>query len=578
MYRVPLTEDAVVALIQGDAKRRYSKWIETYDTLDDVDAARMSEEVARLAAGPLFSIIVPLESHRDTLPARLEQSMRAQVYPRWEARPVCANDLDDWNATLRATRGDFVLVVDASTVLRRHTLLLFACEIAHAPDAALVYGDEDEIDARGHRSRHYFKPNCNEALLRSQNYLGGAVCYRRDVALELGGFEEEIDGDYAWGLSLRLTASVGRQRVRHVPFVLSHRRATQVTEVDASHRLRVARAVERRLSRAARIHKVEPVGTAASYRVRYAAPEEPPVVTVIVPTTGRLHVLRPCVDSLLNRTSYRAVELLLVVSAATALAAEERRYLSTLEHAGVRILSHASLGPYNFAETNNWAVGRARGDLLCFLNDDTEVINDDWLDALAAEVVQDRVAAAGAMLFYPNDRIQHAGVVLGVGGVAAHTYRGRRRNTSGYHDRALVAQDVSCVTAACMLVRREAFSAVGCFDARLATAFNDVDLCLRLGEHGWRIVWSPSAQLYHKESASIGRHHLGERAAQWSADYELMQSRWRDRLTSDPHYNPNLSLDGLEVWQPAFPPRTAYPWRVRVPEPDLTRSGSDERC
>jgi GT2 family glycosyltransferase len=168
------------------------------------------------------------------------------------------------------------------------------------------------------------------------------------------------------------------------------------------------------------------------------------------------------------------------------------------------------------------------------------------------------------MLFYPNGRIQHAGIVLGAGGVAAHTYKGRRRGTSGYHDRALIDQDVSCVTAACMLVRREAFADVGGFDATLAIAYNDVDLCLRLRGKGWRIVWTPSAELYHKESASIGRHDTGETRMQWLADSSLIRQRWAQQLVLDPHYSPSLSLDALQLWEPAFPPRVSYPWRQRA--------------
>jgi hypothetical protein len=165
------------------------------------------------------------------------------------------------------------------------------------------------------------------------------------------------------------------------------------------------------------------------------------------------------------------------------------------------------------------------------------------------------------MLLFPNNRIQHAGVVLGAGGVAAHTSRGRPRDSWGYHERSLIPQDVSCVTAACMVVRREAFCGMGGFDETLAVAFNDVDLCLRLRQAGWRIVWSPASRLYHKESASFGGHNLGARGTQWSRDFDLMQARWREQLLADPHYNPNLSLDGRELWEPAFPPRAAYPWR-----------------
>jgi GT2 family glycosyltransferase len=185
---------------------------------------------------------------------------------------------------------------------------------------------------------------------------------------------------------------------------------------------------------------------------------------------------------------------------------------------------------------------------------------------MVGHVLRDRVGAVGALLLYPNDRIQHAGVVLGAGGVAAHLYRSMPRGIPGYHDRAILDQDLSCVTAACMLVRREAFASVGGFDEAFAVAFNDVDFCLRLRGAGWRIVWTPGAQLYHKESSSLGRHYSAEVRDRWRSEWDLVHNRWGTELTSDPHYSPNLSLDALQLWEPAFPPRVSYPWRVRARE------------
>jgi GT2 family glycosyltransferase len=195
----------------------------------------------------------------------------------------------------------------------------------------------------------------------------------------------------------------------------------------------------------------------------------------------------------------------------------------------------------------NWAARETSSPLLCFVNDDTEVRGADWLDALVAHVSRANVAAVGAKLLFPTERIQHGGIVVGSGIVAAHAYRGDPDGTTGYHDRALVAQEVSAVTAACMLVRREAFESVGGFDEQLAIAFNDIDLCLRLRGAGWRIVWTPEATMYHKESLSLGRHDARER--EWKAECELMFERWGRPLT-DPHHNPNLSRDALRLWEP----------------------------
>jgi GT2 family glycosyltransferase len=331
-------------------------------------------------------------------------------------------------------------------------------------------------------------------------------------------------------------------------------------------RERVGRALEEWLARVGKPAQVTPVGE-SSYRTRYRLPAQPPSVSVIVPSACKLEFLRPCLEAVLNRTFYRDFEVLLVVNEIRTAVPEQRVYLDVVQASpDVRVLFYEDR-PYNLAWLNNWAVEQARGALLCFLNDDTEVINGDWLGEMVAHVLQDRVAAVGAMLIYPNGRIQHAGTVLGAGGIAAHAYKGRPWGTRGYHDRALVDQDVSCVTGACMVTRRDVFLDVGGFDEALAVAFNDVDLCLRLRAAGWRVVWTPNAELYHRESVSLGRHYSTERREEWAFEANLIRSRWGDELASDPHYSPNLSLDPLQLWEPAFPPRLSYPWLASAREP-----------
>jgi len=435
---------------------------------------------------------------------------------------------------------------------------LLAYELKRAPDALLIYGDEDEQDEGGRRVRHYFKPDWNEAMLRSQNYLGGLVCLRRSHALDVGGADEELDGDCAWGLFLRATADTPRGSIKHIPFVLTHRqRRTNRGEV-------AARAIEQRLARLGQRAHVAPAGE-GSYRTVYDLPTELPKVTVVVPSTCRPDVLRPCVEGVLQRTAYPRLELVVVANGISEREHGTRDLLDEIASDARTVVLFSHDRPYNFAKLNNWAAEQTDGTLVCFLNDDTEVVESGWLAALVGQALQNRVAAVGAMLLYPNGRIQHAGCILGAGGVAAHVYRGKLNGISGYHDRALVDQDVSAVTAACMLVRRVAFADVGGFDERFAIAYNDIDLCLRLREAGWRAVWTPTAVLHHKEGASLDHHYAGETRSQWARESELMQRRWSEQLRSDPHYSFNLSLDVLHLWEPSFPPRTTYPWRSATP-------------
>jgi hypothetical protein len=538
--------DALEKRARGNPDERYASWIAQFDTLGDADLAAMKEEQSRFAESPLFSVLVPIE-HGKAVANLLTTSLRAQVYERWDPLSVRASTAEDCNRVLRSAEGNFVVIAAPGVALRPHSLFLFARTLERHPSAVLIYGDDDVLDERGVRSGHFFKPDWNEALLRSQNYLG-VVCLRRSSALAVGGFDEGLDDDHGWGLFLKLSAAVPLDAIQHVPFVVSHRLAG-------------AAAHERRLTHPGGDLEVEPVGK-ASYRVRYSLPQRPPPVSIIVPSTCELKVLRPCVDGLLERTAYPELEVVIVANQVPSPGRETRRYLDSVAASPrARVLSYERPS-FNFSAINNWAADQVRGELLCFLNDDTEVIEAGWLSAMVAYAVQDRIAAVGAKLLYPNDRIQHAGIVLGAGGVAAHVYRGSRNGIDGYHDRAVVDQDVAAVSAACMLVRRHAFDAVGGFDEAFAVAYNDIDLCLRLRRAGWRIVWTPSAALYHKEAASLGDHYVGATAKQWETEFELIRSRWEKELVSDPHYSPNLSLDPLLLWEPAFPPRVSYPWRA----------------
>jgi GT2 family glycosyltransferase len=215
--------------------------------------------------------------------------------------------------------------------------------------------------------------------------------------------------------------------------------------------------------------------------------------------------------------------------------------------------------PFNFSRINNAAARRARGPFLCFLNNDTEVISADWLEEMTSLAGREGIGAVGAMLYYPNNTMQHAGVVLGLGGIASHPHRGQRRGVPGNYGRAALTQTMSAVTAACMVIRKSTFEAVGGFDEALAVAYNDVDLCLRLGAKGFRCVWTPFAELYHFESISRGDDLQGENRPRFLAESQAMRDRWQGLLTADPYYNPNLSLTRADLWL-AYPPRHRRPW------------------
>jgi GT2 family glycosyltransferase len=577
LRRFPTLEDAARRLIRGDAQKRYERWTEAYDTFTDADALAMRRIAARSPARHVFSVLVPLMGPSAEEVALLVDSLTAQVHEGWQAHFLADGALEPslndvvsklsardprfkgivrWDDVMPLTATEYLVVAQPTVSLRPHALFLMASAIEREPDLDLIYGDDDGLGSAGARCDHSFKPDWNETLLRCQNYVGGLVCLRRSLA-SAARSEDLLDAGN-WGLLLRLAECVSSAKVRHVPHVLSHRRTNQ--SCGDHRRSEVAAALARRAQERGELVEIELAGN-SSYRLRYALPAAVPLVTVIVPTTGKLDVLRPCIEGVLNRTDYAHLELLVVVTERDERTREEAAYLEELAKSPQTSTLFTERRPFNFSTTNNLAAAHAAGDLLCFLNDDTEVLHEGWLAVMAGHVLRDRVGAVGAKLLYPDGRIQHAGVIVGAGGVAAHSYRGMRPDTVGYHERAVVDQEVSCVTAACMLLRREAFMDVGGFDEALTVAFNDIDLCLRLRQAGWRIVWTPSAQLLHKESVSTGAHHVAERQSQWASEWNLVRSRWTTELTKDPFYNPNLSLDPWELWEPAFPPRVSYPWR-----------------
>ena len=566
----------------GAEAAAYTRWVELYDTLGEADLAALPPLVARLTRAPLVSLLLCVGDPASADLTATIASLVGQAYERWElclvdCRPADAGGsalLDQraardpriravhadptrgaaaaLDAALRLARGELVALLDEGDVLRPHSLLLLLSALDDAPGARLAYSDEDRLDAGGRRVDAFFKPDWNPELLLSVGYVGGLALLGRADALDAGGFRPEADGCHAWDLLLRVTARLEARGILHVPHVLLHRRPRAgALEPGAG-----ARVVADRLASAG--IEADVIG-GAFQEVRYPLPAPPPTVEAIVPTAFGHAGVERFLHGLLHETEYAALRVTLVVSDALRAAPDEAARLERVEaEPRVGVVAYSDR-PFNYARVNNLAVARSTADVICLVNDDLLVIHPGWLGTMVAQLMQDRVGAVGAMLYYPDDTIQHGGVVLGVGGVAAHYHRLLPRGAPGYHGRARRAQDLSCVTAACMVLRREAFDDAGGFDEGFAVAFNDVDLCLRLRGRGWRVVWTPHARLYHPESTSFGRHDSAARREQFELERRLVVERWGGELLSDPHYSPNLSL--VDQNAPAFPPRRPYPWR-----------------
>ena len=566
-------------------------WIQRYDTLSGADVAAIREHIASLSHRPRISLLLPVGNA--SAPAALETigSVAAQLYPDWElcvavTDPATALELrkrslgderlkiamlppahDGLTAegfALDAATGEFVALLSAGDKLPIHGLYLVAVELNAHSRADLVYSDEDRINARGQRSDPHFKPDWNPSLLQCRDGIGGLSVYRLESVRAVGGFRREFTGVANYDLALRVSARSAPELIRHVPHILYHRRtmphiSAAAGESDENEPAR--RAFADHLTARGETGTVVPTALPGCHRVVWPLPEPLPQVSLIVPTRDRVHLLRACVDGLLHGTRYPALDLIIVDNESRA--PETLDYLRSLD-ADPRIRVLRIDGPFNFSALNNRAAELARGDIIGFINNDITVIEPGWLDEMVSELSRPeaRVGAVGAKLYYADDTIQHAGLILGLFGIAGHGHRHLPRSASGYCEQLGLVREVSAVTAACMLVYRRLFQEVGGFDAdNLAVAFNDVDLCLKLREAGYRIIWTPYAELYHLESASRGSDAARKNRARVGRELAYMRKRWGNMLLRDPFYNPNLTLQD-ESFDLAFPPRPARPWRA----------------
>ena len=563
----------------------YADWIRRYDTIGVLELESLKQRARKLASDPLISLILPVYQTPEQWLRRCLDSVQQQVYQNWELciaddaspdprvreileeyaardariklvfRPLNGHIAEASNSALDVATGEFAGLLDHDDELRPHALLEMAEAISARPDVGLLYSDEDKIDAEGGRFAPYFKPDWNPDLLLSQNYVCHFTVIRTDLVRGVGGFRKGFEGSQDHDLIMRCTERLSAGQIHHIPKVLYHWRAIEGSTALARSAKDYAAAAG---ARAVSDH-LQRVGAAAAtvnalphghFRVRWPL-SAPKKVSIVIPTRDRVELLKTCIQSVQSRTEYADYEIVVVDNRSV-----ESGTLSYLESirgsAGLTVLRYDN--PFNYSAINNWAVAQCAGELVCLMNNDIEVIDGGWLHEMASHALRSDIGAVGAMLYYPDGTIQHAGVILGVGGVANHAYIHQPAGYPGHGARALVAQNLSAVTAACLVVRREVYLAVGGLDEQLEVAFNDVDFCLRLQAAGYRNLWTPFSELIHHESASRGSDDSPEKRARFLREVDYMLRRWGEEIQNDVAYNPNLSLQGVNS-ELAFPPR-----------------------
>jgi GT2 family glycosyltransferase len=537
-------------------------------------AARLREQrhrtAARLAAvreAPTITVAVPVYRPDPVLLRACVESVLAQSYTMWELC-LCDDASDDGgrtmtlltdlvavdprirvtglpenrgiseatNAAASLSTGAFVAFLDQDDELEEGVLGDVAEAVIEQPEADVLYTDQDKLDETGTRTEPYFKPGWSPDLLLSNMYLGHLLVVRRSLFERLGGLRSEFDGSQDYDLALRVTAAA--RRVVHVPVVGYHWRRTvgstaldytSKPQADQAARRALAEAMERRGERAV----VESGQVLSTFRVRRLLPEPPPLVSVVIPFHDGARLLRRTIDALQHTAGHERWEAILVDNRSWE---PQTRALVKRVTADERVRVLPYDAEFNWSAINNWAAERSRGDVLLFMNSDVEGGSDGWMAAMLEHALRKEVGAVGARLLYPDGRIQHAGVVLGLGGgVAWHAFCFCPPGNNGYFGHTRLIRNYMAVTGACLMVSRERFDEVGRFDESLPVAYNDIDFCVRLHQRGYLNVFTPFAELVHYEGATRGRSAIE------TDDEREMFRRYEPLIRSDPYFNPNLN-------------------------------------
>jgi len=569
----------------------YGKWVSSCDTLDHNDCSAIKTHIASLKYQPLISIVMPAYNTPENWLRKSIESVRSQLYSNWE---LCIADdassintvrtvLNEYtlsdprikvvyrkqnghisaasNSALELAKGEFIALLDHDDELPKHALYMVASILNEKPYLDMIYSDEDKIDDKGKRFNANFKPDWNPDLLTAQNTVSHFGVYRADLVRKIGGFREGYDGSQDWDLALRISEIIPASHIHHIPYILYHWRAikgsTSIGNDEKSYVFNSSqKLLEDHLHRTGQKGDVLPT-VSGYFRIKYGIPSPTTLVSIIIPTRNGLNILRQCIESIKDKTLYSNHEILVIDNQSDD--PETLRYLKSLSLSNdIRIIKYDF--PFNYSAINNYAVQFAKGDYICLMNNDIEVISPDWLGEMLGHACRPEIGAVGAMLYYPNDTIQHAGVVLGMGSIARPLYADHPRGTHGYKTRACLVQNLSAVTAACMVVKKSKYLEIDGLDEKnLPVSYNDVDFCLRLEERGYRNLWTPFAEFYHHESASRGFKDTIQKVDQYKSDSEYMLSRWRDKIENDPYINPNLTVNNNWPY-PAMKPRVKKPW------------------
>lgn len=558
----------------GKSVQDYQLWIQQNENWD-VEAIK--EEIAQFSYQPKISILMPVYNVEQVWLEKCIASVQNQFYPNWElcmaddcstdpnVRPILEKYAQSderikvvfrkenghiskaTNSALEIATGEFVALLDNDDELAPIAFYEVVKALNENPELDLIYSDEDKIDMQGNRFDPAFKPDWSYDLLLGTNYISHLGVYRRSIMNEIGGFRAGFEGSQDYDLVLRFTEKTMAKRIHHIPKILYYWRILPTsTAADQSTKGYAFEAGLKAVQDALIRRNIKGTAHHAAgnglYDVEYEVLSED-LVSIIIPTRDGYDDMLRCLNSIVAKTTYSNYEIIVADNGST----DERMpklYQKFKEQLGERFVVEVIDIPFNYSRINNLAAQKAKGKYLLFLNNDTEVITEGWITKMVSFAQFERIGVVGAKLYYPNQTIQHAGVVVGLGGAAGHCHHTYPKGDFGYFGKLEINVNYLAVTAACCMIRKADFDQLGGFEEELTVAFNDVDLCLREYDAGHDNVWLHGVELYHYESQTRGYENTPEKKARFDQETKFMEDRWGKYIENDPYYNPNLSRVG----------------------------------
>lgn len=546
---------------------RYRRWILQNEIKEEINKKKIAFDFM-----PKLSIIVPTFNTPVNYLKEMIESVLNQSYTNWELciadGSICRDNIhriiDSYskesrikvkyleqnfgiagnsNEALKLSTGSYIAFLDHDDIIPLNALAEVVETINKNPGADFIYSDEDKISENGKiRFGPHFKPDWSPDTFRSHNYICHLSIIKKELLDRVGYFRAGFDGSQDYDLYLRATENANN--IVHIPKILYHWRTLKgstsaVPEAKLYAYESAKKALKDHLERTGINATVTDGVTIGSYKINYEFDRQQKV-SIIIPNTDHVELLKNCIESILINTKNVNHEIIIIECKSTS--EQIFTYYETLSNNEfIKVIVWDK--PFNYSTVNNYAAERASGNVLLFLNNDTEVITNEWLESMLQHVLRENIGAVGAKLIYPNNKIQHAGIIIGLGGIAENLHKHYPKRSSGYMRRLSIVQNVSAVTGACMMIRKDVFNEVGGFDEEFALAYNDVDLCMKLREKGYLIIFTPYAELYHHESKTRGYEDTPEKKARFKKEAALFMKKWGYIVEKgDPYYNPNLTL------------------------------------